>query len=135
LGIIPGSGRNVRLSMGYKLSFLEDKNIVRVKIQGRVNFGKAQQYSAEAIKLAHENNCSKFLLDHTSTLPEAGGYKLHTDGDALEHFGFRSNDKIAIVISGDNYSNHINDSSKSNVKWSDTKYFNNEIEAIEWLQV
>lgn len=119
--------------MGYKLSFHEGRNIVHVIIRGRVNFGTVQQYSTEAIKLAHENNCTKFLFDHTDTLPEAGGYKLHTDGDALEHFGFRSSDKIAFVVSGDYDSNHINDSSKSNVKWSDTRYFNNEAEAIDWL--
>ncbi len=120
--------------MGYKLNILEDKNIVQVRIQGRLNFGMVQQYSSAALKLAHENNCSKYLIDHTKTLPEAGGYKLHTDGDTLERFGFKSNDKIAIVISGDHADDHYNEAAKSNVKWSNTRYFIDAAEAREWLQ-
>jgi hypothetical protein len=120
--------------MGYKLNILDEKNIVQIKIHGRLNFGMVQLYSTAALKLAHENNCSKFLIDHTKTLPEAGGYKLHTDGDTLEQFGFKSNDKIAVVISEDQADDHLNETTKSNVKWSNTRYFDSVAEAMEWLQ-
>lgn len=93
----------------------------------------AQQYSTEALKLARENNCSKFLFDHTRTLLEAGVYKLHTDGDTLEQFGFKSNDDIAVVISVDHSPAHILNAKKSNIKWSNIQYFNSVNEAIIWL--
>jgi hypothetical protein len=64
---------------------------------------------------------------------EAGIYKIHTDGDALEQFGFLSSDKIAIVISGDNKDSHFSENTDSNVKWSNFKYFNAVEKAVNWL--
>ena len=75
--------------MEYKVDYLEDKKIVQVKVKGRVNYQIVQQYSIEAVKLARENNCRKFLINHSKTLLEDGIYKIHTDGDALEKFGFK----------------------------------------------
>jgi len=46
--------------MTYTINYLEDKKIVQVNIQGKVNFRIAQQYSLEAKKLAHEYNCKNF---------------------------------------------------------------------------
>jgi hypothetical protein len=119
--------------MSYTINYLKDKKIVQVKIQGRVNFSLVQQYSVEAIKLAHEYNCNKFLINHTKTLLEAGIYKLHTDGDALEEFGFKSSDKIAIIISSNKKDSHLFETSDSNVKWSNFKYFNTIEKAYGWL--
>jgi len=119
--------------MNYEIKYLDDKKIVRVKIQGRLNFSLVQKYSVEALKLARGNNCSKFLLDHTGSLLEAGVYKLHTDGDTMEQFGFKSNDKIAVVISVDHSPAHIWNARKSNVKFSNIQYFNSVDESIKWL--
>jgi hypothetical protein len=119
--------------MSYAINYLKDKSIVQVGIQGRVNFSLAKQYSIEAIKLAHEHNCKKFLIDHTKTTLEEGIYKIHTDGDALEQFGFKSSDKIAIVISGDKKDTHFSEITDSNVKWSNFKYFNAIEKAVSWL--
>ena len=121
--------------MSYKINYLEDNKIVQVKIQGRVNFKVVQQYSIEAVKLAHEYNCNKFLINHAKTLMEAGIFKLHTDGDALEQFGFKSSDKIAIVISSDKNDSHFFETTDSNVKWSNFKYFNAVEKAVRWLEV
>ena len=119
--------------MSYKINYLTGKKIVKVNIKGRLNFGIVQQYSLEAIKLAHENNCNKFLINHTRSLLEGGIYKLHTDGDALEQFGFKNNDKIAIVISSNQNDDHFLKTSKSNVKWSNFRYFNTVEKANQWL--
>ncbi len=121
--------------MTYTINYLEDKKIVEVNIQGRVNFKIAQQYSIEAKKLAHEYNCKKFLINHAETLMEAGIFKIHTDGDALEQFGFKSSDKIAIVISSDKNDSHFFETTDSNVKWSNFKYFNAVEKAVSWLEV
>jgi hypothetical protein len=119
--------------MSYTINYLKDKKIVQVKIQGRVNFRVVQQYSIEAIKLAHEYNCKKFLFNHIKTSLEAGIYKIHTDGDALEQFGFKSSDKIAIVISSDQSDSHFFETTDSNVKWSNFKYFNTIEKVVRWL--
>lgn len=119
--------------MSYKMNYLDDKKIVQVNIQGRLNFETVQKYSIEAVKLAHEYNCSKFLINHTLTLPEAGGYKLHTDGDSLERFGFKNIDKIAIVIANAKADDHFVKCEKSNVKWCNFRYFTNITKAYNWL--
>ena len=77
----------------------------------------------------------KFLINHAKTLTEAGIFKIHTDGDALEQFGFKSSDKIAIVISSDKNDSHFFETTDSNVKWSKFKYFNTVEKAVRWLVV
>ena len=119
--------------MSYTINYLKDEELVLVKVQGRLNFSTAQQYSIEAIKLARENRCKKFLLDHSNTSLEAGVLKIHTDGDALELFGFNRKDKIAIVISGGRNTPLLFETSDSNVKWSNFKYFKNYGRAASWL--
>lgn len=120
--------------MGYKIDYLKDKKIVQVEVQGRVNFKIVQQYSIDAIKLSREYNCKKFLINHSKTLLEAGIYRIHTDGDALEQFGFDTGDKIAIVISKDKTDSHLLETTDSNVNWSNFKYFNTIEKAVRWLK-
>ena len=120
--------------MSHTINYLEDKKIVQVEIQGRVDFRIVQQYSIDAIKIARENNCKNFLINHSKTLLEAGIYKIHTDGDALEQFGFNSSDKIAIVISSGKKDSHFFETAHSNVKWSNFKYFNTIEKAVRWLE-
>ncbi len=119
--------------MSYKIDYLKDKKIVQVAVQGRVNFKIVQQYSIDAIKLSRENNCKKFLINHSKTLLESGVYRLHTDGDTLEQFGFDPGDKIAIVISNDKNDSHLFETTDANVNWSNFKYFNNVENAVRWL--
>jgi hypothetical protein len=121
------------VTMEYTIDYLEDKKFVQIKVKGRVNFQIAQQYLMEAIKLAHENNCRKFLISHTQTLLENGIYKIHTDGDALEKFGFKSSDKIAIVVSRSRDDLRFSEATDANAKWSNFKYFGTAREAVRWL--
>jgi len=120
--------------MSYKLNYLDDKNIVTVEIEGRVNFNIVQEYSTAALKLAREHNCSRFFLDHTGILPGTDTSRLHTDGDTLEQFGFKSNDKIAVLINGDPSKEQFLQTAKANVKWSNTRYFSKAAEALKWLE-
>jgi hypothetical protein len=119
--------------MEYTLEYLEDKEIVQVKVKGRVNFQIAQQYSKQAIKLAHEYNCKKYLINHSKTSLEANIYKIHTDGDSLENFGFKNTDKIAIVIVSGKDASHFSEDTNSNARWSNFKYFGDVKEAVRWL--
>jgi hypothetical protein len=102
-------------------------------VKGRVNYQIVQQYSIEAVKLARENNCRKFLINHSKTRLEDGIYKIHTDGDALEKFGFKTTDKIAIVISRERDALRFGEETDANVKWSNFKYFDSAKEAVRWL--
>jgi len=120
--------------MSYTINYLEDKKIVQVKIEGKVNFRIVQQYSIDAVKLAHEYNCNNFLFDHSNTTLEAGKYKIHTDGDALQRFGFKINNKIAIVISADKKDSDLFEEKDANIKWSNFKYFNDNAKAFHWLE-
>jgi hypothetical protein len=119
--------------MEYTIEYLEDKKIVQVKIKGRVNYQLAQQYSMEARKLAHENNCKKYLINHSKTLLEDKIYKIHTDGDTMEKFGFKNTEKVAIVISRDRDDLRFGEATEANVKWSNFKYFGDVKEALSWL--
>lgn len=119
--------------MEYTVDYLEGKKIVQVKVKGRVNFQIVQQYSIEAVKLARKNKCTKFLFNHSKTLLEDGIYKIHTDGDALEKFGFKTTDKIAIVISRERDALRFSEATDANVKWSNFKYFDSVKEAVGWL--
>ena len=121
--------------MEYTVEYLEDEKIVQVKVKGRVNFQIAEQYSMEARKLAHEYNCKKYLINHSKTSLEANIYKIHTDGDALEKFGFKHTDKVAIVISRDRDDLRFSEATDANVKWSNFKYFGDSKEAVRWLAV
>ena len=105
-----------------------------IRIQGRVNFKIVQLYSIDALKLARNYKCKKFLINHSKTLLGTVKYKIHTDGDALEKFGFNVSNKIAIVISSGKNDSHFFEKSDSNVKWSNFKYFNTFEKAIHLLE-
>jgi len=122
-----------RFMMEYSIDYLEDEKIIQVVIKGRVNFKLAEQYSLQAIKLAHEYNCKKYLINHSKTVSPEGIYRIHTDGDALEKFGFKTSDKIAIVISHGKGDSHFSEETGSNAKWSNFKYFVSAKDAIGWL--
>ena len=119
--------------MEYTIEYLEDKKIVQVKVKGRVNYQLAQQYSMEARKLAHEYNCKKYLINHSKTSLEDKIYKIHTDGDTMEKFGFKNTEKVAIVISRNRDDLRFSEATEANVKWSNFKYFGDVKEAIHWL--
>ena len=119
--------------MEYKINFNTGKKIVKIKNEGRLNFQKASQYSIEATKLAHENNCNKYLIDHTDTILERGLFKLHTDGAALENFGFKSTDRVAIIISSVSEQDSLNSKAVNAARWCSVKYFNVLKEAEKWL--
>lgn len=120
--------------MNFVIDYMPERNLVIIKVKGKLNFQQAEQYSNEAIKLAHLNDCSKFLFNHTNTKPENTGiYKLHTDGDALEKFGFKRSDKIAIVIPRKKGNELFSRKSEHNAKWSNFKYFDSDKDALEWL--
>jgi len=119
--------------MKYEINYNTDKKFISIKAKGQLNFKMVEQYSVEATKLAHTKSCHKFLIDHTETKLDEGVYKLHTDGAALEKFGFKSNDRIAIVILRANDSSHFFDKKVFDVKWSNFKYFDTVDEAIKWI--
>ncbi|MBL1211757.1 MAG: hypothetical protein HND52_00245 [Ignavibacteriae bacterium] len=121
--------------MEYTIDHLSDKNIVSIKIKGRLNFQLADQYSKEALKLARKNNCNKFLIDHTETDLEGTSSKLHTNGDVLQQFGFKNTDSIAIVVAKKVDVSNFPVSEHGNAKLSSSKYFGNtKIEdAVNWL--
>lgn len=121
--------------MGYSIKYEASDNYIKIDVMGKVNFKLAEEYSTEAVKLAHENGCHNFIIDHKKTNPEASGiYKLHTDGAALEKFGFKSTDKIAIVILP-HEEEQSSENNEHDAKWSNFKYFTAIEKAKDWLDI
>ncbi len=121
--------------MDYSVSYLTDNKIVAIKMRGRLNFGIAEKYSKEALKLAHQNQCAKFLIDHTGTTLQGGLNKIHTSGDELQQFGFKDTDRIAVIISNKGDNSVLLNSINQNSRYSDVKYFisDNIDDAYKWL--
>lgn len=123
------------VGMTYSADYLPDKKIVSVKMKGRLNFQVAEQYSREAVKLAHQYDCTKFLFDHTETTIQGRIYKLHMDGEELQQFGFKNTDRIAIVMPNLGFDSNSPESINQNNRWCVLKYFceDNIQEAFNWL--
>lgn len=121
--------------MSYTIEYLPNKQIVLTKIKGRLNFKTVEQYSKEALKLARQVECSRYLFDHSKTTLDNGINKIHADGDELQQFGFLNTDRIAIVITDQGNDSDLLDPDSKNTNWSTIKYFyaSQMKEAISWL--
>ena len=120
--------------MDYAIDYNRDGNFANINVKGKLNFKQAEKYSVEAVKLAHQNNCHKFLFNHKETKLDCSGiYKLYTNGVALEKFGFKTIDKIAIVILRIKDDHLFSEKIEHNAKWSNFKYFDSVKEALNWL--
>lgn len=121
--------------MKYSLNYIENKGIVEVKMTDRINYQAAEEFSREALKLAKDNNCSKFLIDHTNTIIHGSSTNFHATGDDLQQFGFTNSHKIAFVIKDLNNNSRLQNVKEGNATWSLYKYFNNDEfeKAIDWL--
>ncbi len=121
--------------MKYTVDYLLGKNIVCVIMKGRLNFKTAEQYSKEAVKLARQNECTKFFIDHTKTTVQGGVNKIHTAGEELQQFGFRKTDRIAVVLANFDNDPNLLEPVNQNSRWSVVKYFceDNIEEVFDWL--
>lgn len=119
--------------MGYTVKYQSEKDIIIITIEGKLNFRMVQKYSNEAEKLALNYKCNKFLIDHTKTMLQEGIYKIHTDGEELEQFGFKKTNRIAIIISRDKDDKHFFEKSYLQLGWSNLQYFDKVDDATRWL--
>ena len=121
--------------MEYTVNYIPDKKIVLVKLKGRLNFQIVERYSKEAAKLARQNECNKFLFDHTKTTMKTGVNKIHAAGEELQQFGFINTDRIAIVIANPDNNPNLAETVNQNSRWSVLRYFDVDKiqEAFDWL--
>jgi len=119
--------------MAYLVKFLSDQKVISITVEGKLNFGMVKQFTTEAIKLSHTYKCNNFLIDHTKTTLQEGIYKLHTDGEELEQFGFQKTDRIAIVISRKKDDKHFSEKTYLELGWNKLQYFDEVKDALEWL--
>ena len=108
--------------MKYSVDYLTDKKMVCVKAKGRLNFQIAEKYSREAVKLARQNDSTKFLIDHTETI-QAGSNMIHTGGEEMQQFGFKNTDRIAVVIANFGNDSILTETVNPNSRWSVFRYF------------
>jgi hypothetical protein len=121
--------------MECKVDYLPDRKIVGVKFKGRLNFQVAEQFSKEAVKIGRHNECSKYLIDHTETKIQGGVKNIHATGEELQQFGFKSTDKVAIIIADPGNEPSLPESVNQNSRWSVLKYFYADKiqDAFDWL--
>jgi hypothetical protein len=121
--------------MKYTVDYLPDKNIVGIKLKGRLNYQIVEEYSKEAIKLARKNNCNKFIIDHRETSAKGSTLNIHTNEDELQQFGFKDTDRIAILIKENKKNSSLQEDIIKNNSWCIIKYFynKNSSDAIAWL--
>jgi len=81
---------------------------------GRLNFRIAEQYSKDAVKLAHQYNCTRFIFDHTATNLTEELVNSYVS-EELQQFGLRilidSNNSCESVYD-DNSQEHVNQNSR-----------------------
>lgn len=123
--------------MDYEVKYLQDHEVVAVKLKGRLNFHKAENFSKEAVKLARQKYCSKFIVDHSETIIKDESTNIHVSAGELQQFGFLNTDRVAILLSSLDKIKNIVDLSTQNSHWSCIKNFSiNEYDkAIKWLTV
>lgn len=121
--------------MLYTVDYIPDKNIVAVKMTGRVNFQIAEQYYKEAVKTARQNNCTKFLIDYSESVSSQECNNIHTGGEEMQQFGFQSADSVAVVLKNLNDNSAPKADENPNYRWCAIKYFykTNLQEAFVWL--
>lgn len=121
--------------MEYTVDYIPEIKIVSIKVTGRVNFQMAEKYSKEAVKLARQKDCSRFLFDFIDATKHGRINRLHTAGEEFQQFGFRNTDRMALVVSSMNDYSNLLAPANQNSRWSVLKYFSaNEMKnAFDWL--
>ena len=121
--------------MKYMVEYLPDKKIVRVKMKGRLNFQIAEEYSTNAVKLARQSDCTKFLIDHTETTERGEVSKIYAAGEEMQQFGFKNTDRIAILTANLDKHSKALEPIIINSRWSAVKYFDADSiqDAFNWL--
>ncbi|MGA2171638.1 MAG: hypothetical protein ABSG82_01315 [Sedimentisphaerales bacterium] len=84
--------------MEWKIDYLEQDGIVRMKTSGPATFDHNKKMSEEALALAHKNGSNRFLVDHRDL--EHGLSTLQVDDmpRMLKQIGVTPEDRIAIVF-------------------------------------
>jgi hypothetical protein len=119
--------------MGYETEYQSYKGIVKVTIDGKLNFEIVRKYSIDSTKLAHRNKCKKFLIEHSGEDQKSETYHIHADSSELEQFGYKKTDMVAIVTSLPEKDQLSLVTAGYNAGWSNVKFFQNAGEAIRWL--
>lgn len=119
--------------MGYETEYQSENGIVKVKIEGKLNFDIVRKYSTESTTLARRNKCDKFLIEHAGDDHKSETYHIHADRAELQQFGFTKTDRIAIVISLSKKDHLSLETAGYDAGWSNVKFFKNTEEATRWL--
>lgn len=122
--------------MEYEVKYLQDRDIVAVKLKGRLNFQMAEKYSKEAVKLARQKYYTKFLVDHSETIVKDESTNIHVSAGELQQFGFQNTDRVAILLSDPDKFTHVANLSNQNSRWCLIKNFSVDDydKALEWLE-
>ena len=121
--------------MDYTIEYDDKNKIVVMKMKGRLNYKTAESYSTEAVKLARQNYCDKFIFDHSETDQQEGLNKLYASSEELQQFGFKDTDRISIIVFDHGKNADLLNDNNYHSKSSTVKYFfqSDYNKSIEWL--
>jgi hypothetical protein len=121
--------------MKWDIFFDESNTLVKVIVEGKIQAQSTAEMAIEGIKLARENNCSKFLIDYTLAQVEDSIIDTHNFMANLEKLGITLKDKIAIVYSKDKEKHYFAETVAANRGWTNIKYFFEIDAATNWLSI
>ena len=123
--------------MDWKINYLEEDDIVLIKILNPINtLGKMQQNAVEAASLANYNQSQKYLIDQRGVNFELSLMEVEHLPDILKEAGINPQSKIALLMDPDSPNKHLFEFTKNILSLASIKFklFTDEDEAVTWLK-
>ncbi len=112
----------------------DGKGIVFLKIEGIINRKSAGEFFSEAVALAAEHECRKFLGDLTGAEVQESTFGILEHVKEMGEIGLKKSDLVAVLAQKDVPAHKFFETAARNRGWYNIRYFKSEKDAIEWLQ-
>ena len=119
--------------MGYTVEYQPDRDLIIVRHEGDLDYNVLLSYGAEALELAAQHNCHRFLIDQTQSIITEETTRIFEFVTELEKLGLQRTDKVAVVIARD-IANHLFFETVARNRGYNLRYFYDVAPALKWLE-
>jgi len=119
--------------MGYTVEYQPDRDLIIVRHEGGLDNNVLLSYGAEALKLAAQHKCHRFLLDQTQSVIVEDSARIFEFAAELDKLGLQRTDKVAVLIARD-IANHLFFETVARNRGYNLRYFYDAAPAMEWLE-
>jgi len=119
--------------MGYIVGYQPDRDLIFVRHEGDLDYNVLLSYGAEALKLAAQHNCHRFLIDQTQSVIVEDTARIFEFAAELDKLGLQRTDKVAVLIARD-IANHLFFETVARNRGYNLRYFYDVAPAMEWLE-